>query len=36
MVENKMGNLNGAGHISSLTWWMRHSISSNFKSLAMN
>ena len=34
-VENKMGNLHKAGHISNLTWWMRYSISLNFNDLSM-
>ena len=32
-AENKMEK---ADHISALTWWMRYSISSNFKNLSMN
>ena len=37
-AENKICkyvNMQRAGHILNLTWWMRHSISSNFKSLSM-
>ena len=33
---NKIRNLHKAGHISTLIWWMRYSISSNFKNLSMN
>ena len=35
-AENKMGTLHKAGNISTLTWWMRYSISSNFKNLLKN
>ena len=35
-AENKMGNLNKAGHIPALIWWMRYSISSRFTNLLMN
>ena len=31
----KMVNLDKAGHISDLTWWMRHSVYSNFMNLAI-
>ena len=31
IAEKKMGNLHKADHISTLTWWMTYSISSNFK-----
>ena len=33
---NKIRNLHKAGHISTLIWWMRYSISSNLKNLFMN
>ena len=33
---NKIGDLHKAGHISTLIWWMRYSISPNFKNLSMN
>ena len=35
-AENKMGTLHKVGNISTLTWWMRYSISSNFKNLLKN
>ena len=31
IAEKKMGNLHKAGHISTLTWWMTYSTTSNFK-----
>ena len=34
IAENKMGNLHKAGHIPTLTWWMRYSVTSNFKDLS--
>ena len=35
-VENNIENLKKTSHISNLSWWMRYSISSNFKNLSMN
>ena len=35
-AENNMVNLHKAGHTSTLTCWMRYSISSNFKNLLLN
>ena len=35
-AENKMGNPDKAGHISTLLWWKRYSISSILNNLSVN